>query len=354
MKSPVLHHLRWVVLLVMVLLVLTPWPVARGQDGGEAPSFSRGLPGGVAPYAVTHPFGGPAAVDQTLTQSLDPTTVVFLNSVSCNAYNLGHAENSYFRAFQLANYGITEELSLLALQFGIDRATSPAGTQPVFVYIYENVGGPFPGGQRFLIYNQSLSVANQEVSLMTIPLEGKLQPENELVVEIRTPDGQEVGNFFFIGSNAGGQTAPSYIQAAKCGQPNPIDTEAIQPGMHIVMTVFATTPDPPDPTPDPSETPAPAPEATVSPIIYVPHHGLVMVEATNPQVVYDGPRGQPVSVDGRTLTFPADSDGNGFDTYVVTNWQDYPDGETWVGVFMGSAQWLWLPSSSVIPISWAP
>ena len=55
-----------------------------------------------------------------------------------------------------------------------------------------------------------------------------------LVVEVFTPNGQTAGNSFFIGSNALGQTAPSYLAAADCGVTEPTDTAAIGfPGMHI-------------------------------------------------------------------------------------------------------------------------
>ena len=42
-----------------------------------------------------------------------------------------------------------------------------------------------------------------------------------------TPEGQTAGNSFFIGSNAAGQTAPSYLAAAACGVTEPTDTAAI-------------------------------------------------------------------------------------------------------------------------------
>ena len=62
------------------------------------------------------------------------------------------------------------------------------------------------------------------------------------MVEVFTPNGQAAGNFFFIGSNAAGQTGPSYLAAQTCGINEPATTATIgYPGMHIVMNVTGTT-----------------------------------------------------------------------------------------------------------------
>ena len=46
------------------------------------------------------------------------------------------------------------------------------------------------------------------------------------------------GAFLFVGSNAFGQTGPSYLAASACGIPDPVDLAELGfPGMHIVMNV---------------------------------------------------------------------------------------------------------------------
>ena len=62
------------------------------------------------------------------------------------------------------------------------------------------------------------------------------------MVEVYTPDGQGSGNFFFIGSNAAGQTGSSYLASAACSAPEPTTTGNLGfPDMHIVMNVTGTT-----------------------------------------------------------------------------------------------------------------
>lgn len=83
---------------------------------------------------------------------------------------------------------------------------------------------------------------------------------------------------------------------------------------------------------------------SVVPGIGVPHLGEVLINV--PQAAYQSPNGEAVS----GLVLPADADGNGFDTYVVANIV-YDGGEYWVGLFVGSSNWVWVPLDGVLPLS---
>lgn len=74
--------------------------------------------------------------------------------------------------------------------------------------------------------------------------------------------------------------------------------------------------------------------------IPVPYLGLVLLGGSQP--AYDAPGGNPIVIDGVTISLPADADGNGFDTYIVTD-IDILNGEVWVGLFVGSLNWAWVP-----------
>ena len=79
---------------------------------------------------------------------------------------------------------------------------------------------------------------DQALTLFTVPVAGTAPAGSVLVVEVFTPNGQTTSNSFFIGSNAAGQTGPSYIAAADCTIPEPATTASIGfPNMHIVMNV---------------------------------------------------------------------------------------------------------------------
>ena len=86
---------------------------------------------------------------------------------------------------------------------------------------------------------------------------------------------------------------------------------------------------------------------TIAGLLYpsAPHLGLVQINAGAPVQTYGMPGGELQS-----FLLPADADGNGFDTYVVTE-IDTIDGEYWLGLFIGSKDWLWVPYNSVIPLT---
>lgn len=171
-----------------------------------------------------------------LTHSTSQT--VTAGSISCNAGGL-HADNSYFRAFSLGAY--PDGFDVCALQFGIETAAGNGGSQPVTVNIYANTGAAFPAGTRALVGTANATVADQTLTILEVPVTAAVPAGAELVAEVFTPSGQAAGHSFFIGSNAGGQSGPSYIQAASCGLASPGDLAGVGfPNMHIVMNVVGT------------------------------------------------------------------------------------------------------------------
>ena len=181
---------------------------------------------------VVAPEGGCGTI--TLTQSTSQS-ITSGNSVSCNN-GAGHTNNSYFRSFPL-----TADINVCEVQFGIETATGAGGTQPVTVNLYSGTGAfpaTFPGGYT-QIGTASLNVADQSATVFPAAVSGLATAGSNLVVEVFTPDGQTAGNLLFIGSNASGQSGPSYIQAADCGATAPADIAGLGfPDMHIVMNVI--------------------------------------------------------------------------------------------------------------------
>jgi len=172
-----------------------------------------------------------------LTQSTSQT-ITALNSVSCNAGGV-HTDNSYFRAFSLGAF--PNGFDVCALQFGVEQATGAGGSQPVTVNIYANTGGAFPLGTRALVGTAAATVSDQSLTITEVAVTGTVPAGAELIAEVFTPDGTAGSNTFFIGSNAGGESGPSYIAAAACGIANPTTTSAIGfANMQIVMNVLGT------------------------------------------------------------------------------------------------------------------
>jgi hypothetical protein len=178
----------------------------------------------------------------TITHSTS-NTVISGNSVSCNAAGL-HADNSYFRAFTLADFSITEDFNISMVEIGVEQATGAGGTQPITVYLYTS-SQPFPTGypgSLTQIGTADINVPDQSLTLFQIPVSGTAPAGSQLVVEIFTPDGQTAGHSFFIGSNDLGETDPSYILAADCAITVPTATGTIGfPNMQIVMSVTGET-----------------------------------------------------------------------------------------------------------------
>lgn len=198
----------------------------------------------VAPSAPTAPNGpgcGPEVVTQSTSQA-----ITALNSVSCNSGGL-HADNSYFRAFDLAGAGYLDGFDVCSVEIGVELADAgdPATTQPVTVRLYRGPSGfptGFPGS--FVqIASSTVQMADAALSIVSVPLLASVPAGDSLVVEVFTPDGQVAGHSFFIGSNSAGESAPSYLAAADCGITAPTTTSAIGFGnMQIVLNVVGDVP----------------------------------------------------------------------------------------------------------------
>lgn len=78
----------------------------------------------------------------------------------------------------------------------------------------------------------------------------------------------------------------------------------------------------------------------VEPIDY-PNHGEVLISAGAPVVPYAMPGAY-----AQAFSLPADYDGNGFDTYIITGTVTL-NGETWYSIFIGGEDYLWVPANQV-------
>lgn len=186
------------------------------------------------------------AADVTLNQS-SSDAITPLNSVSCNGGGF-HTDNRYFRVFDLAPLNLGGTLAIHTVQLGIETADA-AGvntTQPLVVKVWTQAaaGAPAAEASRTLQATQAVDLADQDGTILTVPLTTPTAPlpaDAVVVVEVFTPDGQAAGHRFFIGSNAAGQTAPSYLQAPACGVNTPTNIASIGfPNMQIVLKAIGT------------------------------------------------------------------------------------------------------------------
>ena len=200
-----------------------------------SPSWSAGFsanPAGIAGQAGGGIVEGGCGAT-VLTQSTSQT-IVALNSVSCNGSGL-HTDNSYFRAYDMS--GFPDGFDVCEIQVGVEQAESFGGTQPITVNVYANTGGTFPAGALVLLGTAPVSVADQSLTVLDVPLAASVPAgTTEMVLEVFTPNGQAAGNGFFIGTNDLGQSGLSYIEAPDCNVLSPTPTGDIGfPNMHIVL-----------------------------------------------------------------------------------------------------------------------
>jgi hypothetical protein len=200
--------------------------------------FSCGPQGWAADQAsLLDPSQGcPSTITHSTSQEI--TT----GSVACTD-GTHHFDTSYWRAFNMATFTNSQQYQVTSVSFGIELASSGTGAgQPVTVRLYRNSGGAFPGGSRVQLATTSITVTDQNMTVLSVPLSVSVPAGTpELVMEVFSPSGAAANNSFFIGSNAAAQTAPSYASSAACGNPTPTDTAALgQPNMHIVLNVHGS------------------------------------------------------------------------------------------------------------------
>lgn len=79
---------------------------------------------------------------------------------------------------------------------------------------------------------------------------------------------------------------------------------------------------------------------TVAAVNY-PNNGEIMIGVGSPVQTYAAPGEYATNI-----VLPADYDGNGYDTYIITG-STTVAGETWYAVWVGGPSYLWVPASQV-------
>lgn len=182
-----------------------------------------------------------------LTQSSDESVITPLNSVACTD-GVEHTENSYLRRFLSSE--VPGGFTTKEFDMAIESASSVAGTQDIFVNVYS-----IADADAFLFANMTLegtsgafAIPDGDSTFFSIPVVATIAAGSGMVVEIFQDDatGTGSGELLWIGSNAIGQSAPSYIASASCGIFEPTDmTDIGFPGMMHIMGVDGTLGAPP-------------------------------------------------------------------------------------------------------------
>lgn len=176
----------------------------------------------------------------TLSQSANDT-ITAGNSAACT-YNMGveNAENSYYRVYDLAALGITSPLAIDTVRVGVEQAVSPV-SQNVTIRLHTLSGSSLLVANLSQLTTSLANVPATNSMVLDFPVSATAPANSKLVVEVLTPDAMGTGNLFFMGSNTGAETGPSYMRAPTCGFTEPVPTATIGfPNMHIVLNVVGT------------------------------------------------------------------------------------------------------------------
>jgi hypothetical protein len=225
---------------------ITIHPDAKGSGSGSDAEILID-----APLSIDAPTPIDAAPQPVTMLETTSQTVAQGNSFNCNAANVT-AENSYYRVFTLADFGVTTTLHVTNVTFLVESAVAGAGgQQPAQVKL-----GTYAGTIGAVTLDLTKVTAVNAASIMipdstggtvSTPITADIPGGSNLIVEIFIPDGMAANNVMFIGSNNGGENKPGYIRAPTCSLATPTTMKSIAaaqspplPEPDILITVSGT------------------------------------------------------------------------------------------------------------------
>ena len=219
-----------------------PAPPAPGPAEEDYPDASVQLPDDeeepILVDAAPRPDGGRGSAGRVLTQTTSDLIEADV-SIACTDDNGLHAENSYYRVFDLTAAGVTGSFHVTEVEVAVEAASGGNdAVQPVDVRLHTLNGTQLNTGALVTLVTQTQIVTNQVGGRLTFEFDNTVPTGSKLVVEVHTPDGSQTGDYFYIGANNDGQTAPGYLRAPECGDDQPTDFAQIGfPDLHILISV---------------------------------------------------------------------------------------------------------------------
>lgn len=187
--------------------------------------------------------GDTVRLSQNLSDSIEFGTIAGISATE----PLTTHDNTWWRLFHRSQFEAEGPIHLTSVRFGVEQASSSAGWQPIVVTLFEVEADFFGEFKLEQIHQVDEFIANQEMSHVTINVDAMLSADRGLAVAIAPADfgalGAE-GDVFFIGTNRGGETAPSMISCPSAGNSEPTPYRSIAEeaaGLSIVMTVLGET-----------------------------------------------------------------------------------------------------------------
>lgn len=173
-----------------------------------------------------------------LTQSLDPVTVTDGGVACWDATGGTYSNNSFFRAYDMADFGVSGSFVISEVQYG--QGTADDG-KIINLNIYTASSTDVASATLSLVGSTThVSSAADDLSLVTVPMAATIPAGSIVVFEVNAADsGTNTGETYFPGINAVGENDDSYLMAADCGLTTPATTTSIGfPDNQYVMNVL--------------------------------------------------------------------------------------------------------------------
>jgi hypothetical protein len=188
----------------------------------------------------------PDAPQQPVTVTLQETvnnTIAAANSIACGNGVPETRDNTWYRAFALSDFGISNDFHVTQISFAIQES---AGTPSVQVKI-----GSYAGTVGGTTINTAMITALNAVTVpipatttgesVPAPITADIPAGGKFVVQIAAPDQLGTGKYVYIGASNGGENKPSYISSVGCGittPTRPIDVDPTQfPNVDMIILV---------------------------------------------------------------------------------------------------------------------
>ena len=182
----------------------------------------------VSGAAAAPVFGNP----QSITQSVNVDTIDRDQSLHCNVPG---TQTHWWRLFDLdGDHNLTGDFCAESIDYGIE---SLAGNQTLTIRVRCLAEGlPFDSTNAVIVGTAAVPHTPTSLTLHSAAVSGCCDADTEdMAIQLSTQD-----IAFFVGCNALGQTAPTYLSASgasDCGIPEPVDIEPSFPGTHFLVLV---------------------------------------------------------------------------------------------------------------------
>lgn len=160
---------------------------------------------------------------QVISQNATPNTVSTTGSVACGNSAGGYtSDNSYYRVFKLADYGINYDYKVTNVAIGVQTANADFPVE----FSLSTYTGTFPNGSSSYLSGGMIEVGPSKMGGMADSGTSYTQviPAGSTFVLEVLHDGQANTEQFYFGTNPGGQTGLSYLMSEGCGLTTPIAT----------------------------------------------------------------------------------------------------------------------------------